>query len=101
MYYLTPHGLNRLVYPDWKENTFTVGKQVSTIFNIKDRWWFEDHRAKDQTMFISCIESYYKKFTTWGFNYFKKSKEANMNFAQDFRHLNIDLYYSKKHYLES
>lgn len=100
MYYLTPQGLNRLVYPDWKENTFTVGKQVSTIFNIKDRWWFDAHRAEDQTMFISCIESYYKKFTKWGFNYFKNSKISKMNFAQDFRHLNIDLYYSKKHYIE-
>ena len=95
MYYLTTHGLNRLIYPDWKESTFGLGKQLSNIFNIRDRWWFEEYQDKDQKMFIGAIQSYYKKFNRWGFNFFKKSQHSN-----EFRHINIDLSHSKKYYLE-
>jgi len=98
-YYLTGEGFNRLIYPDWKEDTFTLGKQLSNIFNVRDRWWFEEHQDKDQKMFISAIESLYKKFTRWGFDNFKKAQKYKA-YASDFRHVNIDLFYSKKYYLE-
>jgi hypothetical protein len=97
LFYLTVQGLNRLVYPDWQENTFTLGKQLSNIFNIRDRWWFNEHNDKDQTMFIDAIQSYYKKFTTWGFTIHKGYVK---NFNYDFRNINIDTNYSKKYYLE-
>ena len=111
MYYLTPDGLNRLIYPDWKEDTFTVGKNLGYIFGPRDRWWWEAHKANDQTMFIGAIKSYYKKFTDWGFNNFKFHRKyfaknapeyirSKIPFSNDFRNLNIDLCYSKKYYLE-
>jgi len=96
-YYLTSEGLNRLIYPDWQEDTFTLGKQLSNIFNVRDRWWFNEHNDKDQTMFIDAIQSYYKKFTTWGFN-IHRGYEKNFNY--DFRNINIDTNYSKRYYLE-
>jgi hypothetical protein len=94
-YYLTTKGLHRLIYPDWNEDTFTLGKQLSNIFNIRDRWWFNEHEDKDQTMFIGAIQSYYKKFTRWGFDFFKQS-----HLNHDFRNINIDQCFSKKYYLE-
>jgi hypothetical protein len=100
MYYLTERGLNRLIYSDWKQDTFTVGKQVSTIFNIKDRWWFDAYKADAQNLFIGAMESYHKKFTKWGFNKFNNDKLTKMVHAHDFRHINIDTCYSKKYYLE-
>ena len=36
-----------------------------------------------------------------GFNKFNNDKLTKMNHAQDFRHINIDTYYSKKYYLET
>ena len=96
-YYLTSEGLHRLIYTDWQENTFTLGKQLSNIFNIRDRWWFNEHNDKDQTMFIDAIQSYYKKFTRWGFIIHKGYVK---NFNYDFRNINIDTNYSKKYYLE-
>ena len=96
-YYLTSEGLRRLIYPDWRENTFTLGKQLGCIFNLRDRWWFKEHNDKNQTMFIDAIQSYYKKFTTWGFN---KHRESEKNLTYDFRNINIDTNYSKKYYLE-
>jgi hypothetical protein len=97
LYYLTGAGLHRLIYPNWKEDTFTLGKNIGTVFSIKDRWWFNDHRNNDQNMYISAIESLYKKFTRWGFNSYETSKR---NTSIDFRLINIDSYYSKKYYLE-
>jgi hypothetical protein len=94
-YYLTTKGLHRLIYPDWNEDTFTLGKQLSNIFNVRDRWWFNEHQNKDQTMFIGAIQSYYKKFTRWGFDFFKQS-----HLNHDFRNINIDQCFSKKYYLE-
>lgn len=74
IYYLTVKGLNRLIYPDWKEDTFTLGKNIGYIFGPRDRWWWKAHGEKDQRMFSSAIEDYYKKFTKWGFTRFKYLK---------------------------
>jgi len=97
LYYLTGAGLHRLIYPNWKEDTFTLGKNIGTVFSIKDRWWFNDPSNNDQNMYISAIESLYKKFTRWGFNSYENAKR---NVGRDFRLINIDSYYSKKYYLE-
>lgn len=78
LYYLTTAGLNRLVYPDWREDTFSLGKNIGYIFGPRDRWWWQAHVNKDQVMFKTAFESYFKKFTTWGFNNFKgKQKILN------------------------
>jgi hypothetical protein len=75
IHYLTVAGLNRLVYPDWKPDTFSLGKNIGYIFGPRDRWWWQAHRNKDQVMFKSAFESYFKKFTHWGFSNFKSKQE--------------------------
>jgi len=75
IHYLTVAGLNRLVYPDWKPDTFSLGKNIGYIFGPRDRWWWQAHRNKDQVMFKSAFESYFKKFTHWGFSNFKGKQE--------------------------
>lgn len=141
MYYLREKGLNRLIYPDWNEDTFTLGKNIGYIFGPRDRWWWRAHGEKDQTMFSSAIESYYKKFTKWGFNNFKYRRRIldsaekisienilekipelesistgsqnpnlkrymvnkfrkSLDFAGDFRNINVDTLRSKKYYIE-
>ena len=97
LYYLTAAGLHRLIYPNWNENTFTLGKNIGTLFSIKDRWWFNDLSNNDQNMYVSAIESLYEKFTRWGFNNYENAKK---NINRDFRLSNIDSYFSKKYYLE-
>ena len=146
LYRITTAGLNRLIYPDWREDTFSLGKQSTGIFTPRDRWWFKAQKNKDQVMFRTAFESYYKKFTTWGFYNFQLGHKllndtklenigtrtilkkiqvgellpeetinnmdktlaihlvnkfkSNLYYAQDFKNLNIDSYYSKKYYLE-
>ena len=90
MYHLTSAGFHKLLYPDWKIDTLSLRKQVSTIFNLKDRWWFDAHQNQDQKLFFSAFESLYNKFTKWGFTNFKN---------HDFRNLQLDLTYSKKYIL--
>ena len=79
LFYLTVQGLNRLVYPDWREDTFTLGKNIGYIFGPRDRWWWEGHRAKDRIMFRTAFESYYDKFTKYGFSGYKLSKKVLTN----------------------
>jgi len=95
-YYLTTEGLHRLIYPDFKEDTFTLGKGFGYIINPRDGWWFNGSKGDDQTMFISAIKSLRTKFTRWGFN-FVDSYPLDL---QHFTHINIDNMYSKKYYLE-
>ena len=71
LYFLTQSGFQRLLYPDWKIETFSLGKQAGTIFNLRDRWWFDAHQNQDQKLFGSAFESLYKKFDIWGFTNFK------------------------------
>jgi hypothetical protein len=71
LYYLTTAGLNRLIYPDWREDTFSLGKNIGYIFGPRDRWWWQAHRDKNRIMFRTAFESYFNKFTNWGFNNFK------------------------------
>ena len=97
IYYLTVEGLHRLIYPGWKEDTFTNRKPYGYIFSPRDRWWFDAHRGDDQKRFIGAIQSYYKKFTKWGFNNHKRNS-ADMNL--DLRLLKIDCLYTKRYYLE-
>ena len=82
LFYLTVQGLNRLVYPDWREDTFTLGKNIGYIFGPRDRWWWEGHRAKDRIMFRTAFESYYDKFTKYGFSGYKLSKKVLTNPTQ-------------------
>jgi hypothetical protein len=74
-YYLTTDGLHRLIYPDWREDTFSLGKNLGFIFGPRDRWWWQAHRDKNRIMFRTAFESYYKKFTKWGFNSFKFTRQ--------------------------
>jgi len=79
LFYLTVQGLNRLIYPDWREDTFTLGKNIGYIFGPRDRWWWQAHGAKDRIMFRTAFESYHDKFTNHGFNGFKLSKKILTN----------------------
>jgi len=146
LYYLTTAGLNRLIYPDWREDTFSLGKNIGYIFGPRDRWWWQAHRDKNRIMFRTAFESYFNKFTNWGFNNFKSTQKilndpnlekhsmeniinkipelelfpientkdikknqqiylvnkfrSNLSYADDFRNINVDTYFSKKYYLE-
>lgn len=97
MYHLTSEGSHRLVYPDWKETTFSLGKPFSYTFSPRDRWWYEALRAQDQRMHRTAIESFYKKFTKFGFNNYRNLRQrVNL----DFRNISIDLCFTKKYFLE-
>ena len=72
-------------------------KNFGLIFGPRDRWWFNAHREKDQSMFIGAMESLYKKFTKVGFARYRTSKQ---DVDLDFRLLNLDTLRSKKYFLE-
>jgi hypothetical protein len=96
-YYLSFEGLHRLIYPGWREDTFTLGKNFSRSFSIKDAGWWRNYHGKDQTIVRTAIESYFKKFTDLGFNFYRDNKEK---FNLDFSLANIDHFFSKRYYLE-
>ena len=96
-YYLTSEGMHRLIYPDFPLTTFSLGKNFGWIFGPRDRWWFNAHREKDQSMFIGAMESLYKKFTKAGFT---NHRELKNDVDLDFRLLNLDLCRSKSYFLE-
>jgi len=134
-HYLTDTGINKLIYPDWNDSTFTLGKQLSTIFNVRTNFWFNQPNEDKQKTFSQAIKDYYKKFTQYGFNDFNRvfqfiNKESHSHnlydevkllgfpptvdvnsinlknikhqlcYANDFRNVNFDVFYSKKYYLE-
>jgi len=39
-YWLSNHGVHRLIYPNWDIDTFTVGKGHSVLFTQRDTWFF-------------------------------------------------------------
>ena len=39
-YWLSNHGVHRLIYPDWDINTFSNGKPNSIIFSDRDFWFY-------------------------------------------------------------
>lgn len=39
-YWLTTHGLHRLIYPHWDIDTFSAGKVRSVVFTPRDTWFF-------------------------------------------------------------
>ena len=90
MYHLTQAGFQRLLYPDWKIETFSLGKQAGTIFNLRDRWWFDAHQNQDQKLFGSAFESLYKKFDRWGFTNFKNSVVSNIIKDKHSTVINVD-----------
>jgi hypothetical protein len=97
VYYLTSEGLHRLIYPNYRLDTFTPGKPYGWIFGPRDWWWFKCYKEKDQSMFIGAMESLYKKFTKVGFARYRTSKQ---DVDLDFRLLNLDTLRSKKYFLE-
>jgi len=97
IYYLTSEGLHRLIYPDWKIDTFTLGKPFGYVFSPRDRWWFRGQTMDDQKRFTSAIKSLYKKFTKFGFY---KHKLLEQSIGLDFSMLNLDHFRSKRYYLE-
>lgn len=92
IYYLTTHGLHRLIYPDWKEQTLSLGKSVGYIFGPRDRWWHKQ-KEHDQEMFNSAMKSFYQRFKD---SYVLYGQET----SNDFRNINLKNFYSKKYYLE-
>jgi len=40
-YWISVHGVNHLIYPDWDITTFTRGKTPSLIFSERDDWFFK------------------------------------------------------------
>lgn len=59
-YYLTMHGVHRLIYSDWDHTTFTVGKNKSTIFSDRDIWWLKDYTQPSQRVFYNAIKKVLK-----------------------------------------
>jgi hypothetical protein len=96
-YYLNNEGINRLIYPDWQEDTFTVGKNYGFMFSVKDRWWWMNHDDHAQRMVAGGLMSLYQKFTDRGFAWFKNHREE-LNF--DVKHMRMDTYHSQRYYLE-
>ena len=39
-YWLSNHGVHSLIYPKWNTNTFTVGKVLSNVFTLRDKWFY-------------------------------------------------------------
>lgn len=40
-YWLDPHGVHSVIYPNWDINTYSSGKSPSPIWGARDRWFFE------------------------------------------------------------
>lgn len=96
-YYLNNEGINRLIYPDWQEDTFTVGKNYGFMISVKDRWWWMNHDDHAQKMVAGGLTSIYQKFTDQGFKWFRRNrKDLNL----DTKHMRMDTYYSQRYYLE-
>ena len=96
-YYLNNEGINRLIYPDWKEDTFTMGKNYGFMISVKDLWWWKDHDGHAQRMVAGGLASIYQKFTDRGFKWFRKNRE-DLNL--DMNHMRMDTHYSQRYYLE-
>jgi hypothetical protein len=48
-YWLSNHGMHRLIYPSWNIDTFSVGKAPSVIFSKRDEWFFnlqQEHEVR-------------------------------------------------------
>lgn len=39
-HWISVHGVNHLIYPDWDITTFSMGKTPSLIFSKRDEWFF-------------------------------------------------------------
>jgi hypothetical protein len=39
-YWLSNHGVHKLIYPNWNIDTFTLGKPSSILFTPRDNWFF-------------------------------------------------------------
>lgn len=102
-YRLTTDGLHRLIYPDWDNDTFTLGKSVGFIFGPRDRWWHMQS-AKDQSLFVSGVSSYYQRYKSalfvnkdYTLNHVLKQQTNN---NKNIKHVNFKLYLSTPYYIE-
>jgi hypothetical protein len=39
-YWLSNHGVHKIIYPRWNIETFTVGKNTSTVITPRDTWFY-------------------------------------------------------------
>ena len=70
-YWLSNHGMHKLIYPNWNIDTFAIGKNSSIIFTPRDSWFFnleQSHQAKKTWQvglekFWQVIPDYWKNNT--------------------------------------
>lgn len=43
-YFLTQHGIHKIIYPTWDINTFSQGKSRSPMWSNKDDWFFDSQQ---------------------------------------------------------
>jgi hypothetical protein len=61
LWYLSNNGVHSIIYPNWNVGTFTFVKSPSTMWSLKDKWFYsleDEHSAKK--IFYTGLEKLWK-----------------------------------------